>query len=144
MKKYIVLLALVLGSSAAMAAGTFYDLDAELKSADQLIYKGHYKKAIEIVETAIDSEPDNANAWNILGYASRKMGNLDRSAQAYSKALSIDPDHKDALEYQGELFLMLGDQAAAQGNLDKLSLLCPDGCEQLELLTQAIAAQNQN
>jgi len=136
MKHLLVLLALVLGSSSAIAAG-YYDLDEELESANKLIVEEQYKKAIDKLEDAIKSEPDNADAWNLLGYASRKKGDLERSAEAYGKAL--DPEHKDALEYQGELFLMLGDKAAAEGNLAKLNSLCPDGCEQVELLTKAIA-----
>ena len=140
MKHITLLLALLLAPSIVDAAGTFYDLDTELKSAHKLIYKENYKQAIEILETAIESDASNANAWNLLGYASRKKGDLERSAFAYNKALSIDPEHKDALEYQGELFLMLGDKKAAQANLTKLKSLCPNGCDQLDVLMGAITA----
>lgn len=140
MKRITLLLALLLSAATANAAGTFYDLDAELKSAQKLIYKEKYKQAIRILETAIDSDAANADAWNLLGFALRKQGNLERSALAYDKALSINPEHKDALEYQGELFLMLGDRAAAVANLAKLKSLCPDGCEQLDELLAAIAS----
>jgi len=139
MKHLILLFAIALGASSAIAAG-YYDLDEELKSANQLIDKEQYKQAIVKLKDAIKSDPDNADAWNLLGYASRKKGDLEKSAEAYSKALSIDPDHKDALEYQGELFLMLGDKVSAQVNLSKLHSLCPDGCEQVEDLTKAIIA----
>jgi len=141
MKHLILFFALVLASSTAIAAGMYDNLDQELKSADRLIHEDQYEKAIEILEFAIDNEPDNADAWNLLGYASRKKGDLEKSAEAYSEALRINPDHKDALEYQGELFLMQGDKAAAQGNLAKLISLCPNGCEQLKLLMKAIAAK---
>ena len=141
MKNLIVTLTLLFSSSIATAAGTFYNVNDELKSAHKLIYNEKYKQAIEILNHAIESEPDNADAWNLLGYATRKEGDLETASEAYSKALSIDPNHKDALEYQGELYLMLEDKAAAQNNLDKLYLLCPDGCEQLVMLMQAIAAQ---
>jgi len=140
MKHIIFLLALVFSSSAALAAG-YYDLDIELKSAHELIEKEQYERAIRKLETAVDSDPNNADAWNLLGYASRKKGDLKRSAEAYGTALRLDPDHKDALEYQGELFLMLGDKAAAESNLAKLNALCPEGCEQVEELVAAIAAQ---
>ncbi len=139
MKQLIIMFTLLCSSSIAIGAGTLYGADKELKSASKMIYKGQYKQAVHILKEAVDSEPDNADAWNLLGYASRKQGNLEMSADAYNKALSIDPDHKDALEYQGELFLMLGDKAAAQRNLDKLNALCPEGCEQLEQLSMAIA-----
>ena len=123
------------------AAG-YYDLDEELRSADLLIDKEQCKQAIDKLKDAIKSDPDNADAWNLLGYASRKKGDLERSTEAYGNVLRIDPEHKDALEYQDELFLMLGDKAAAQVNLAKLTSLCPDGCEQIEELAKAIAAQD--
>jgi len=140
MKHIILMIALFSGASVATAAD-YYDLDEELESAVQLINNEKYKQAIETLEDATKNDPDNADAWNLLGYASRKKGDLDRSAEAYDKALRIDPEHKDALEYQGELFLMLGDKTSAQGNLAKLKALCPDGCEQVDELVAAIAAQ---
>lgn len=142
MKLPIVFLTLLTSSSLVFAAGTFYDLDEELKSAKQLIEDEQYDQAINRLKDAVASDAGNADAWNLLGYASRKNGELDQSADAYGKALDIDPEHKDALEYQGELFLMLGDKSAAEGNLDKLEKLCPEGCEQLEELIEAIAAQS--
>jgi len=137
----LVTLVLFFGTSVVYSAGTFYSVDEELKSAHKLIYKGEYQQAIEVLNQAIESEPANADAWNLLGYASRKEGKLELSSEAYEKALSIDPNHKDALEYQGELFLMLEDIAAAKNNLAKLESLCPEGCEQLEMLKEAIAEQ---
>ena len=140
MKHIAILLVFLFGTSIAIADSDSFDLSAELKSAERLIYKERYKKAIKKLRNAIKEEPGNADAWNLLGYASRKKGDLEQSASAYSKALEIEPDHKGALEYQGELFLMQGDKAAAEANLARLTELCPDGCEQLEELTQAIAA----
>lgn len=141
MKLFLTMLFLFFGTSVAFSAGTFYSVDAELQSAHELIDNEKYQQAIEILNGAIESEPANADAWNLLGYASRKEGKLELSSEAYEKALSIDPNHKDALEYQGELFLMLDDMAAAKNNLAKLGSLCPESCEQLEMLMEAIAEQ---
>ncbi len=134
-------MALIFSASTATAAGTYYESDAELKSAKKLLYQERYTEAIGILKDTVASEPDNADAWNLLGYAERKTGNLKQSAVAYNKALGINPNHKDALEYQGELFLMQGDIAAAQENLAKLQSLCPNGCEQVDMLMEAIASQ---
>lgn len=140
MRHIVILLVFMLSTSIASADSDTFDLKAELKSAERLIYKERYKNAIKKLKNAVKEEPSNADAWNLLGYASRKKGDLEQSASAYSKALEIEPDHKGALEYQGELFLMQGDKAGAETNLAKLAKLCPDSCEQLEMLTQAIAA----
>ena len=58
----------------------------------------------------------------------------------YSKALEFNPEHKGALEYQGELFVEIGDLTRARANAAKLAKLCPQGCEEREDLDQAIGA----
>jgi len=57
----------------------------------------------------------------------------------YERALWLDPDHRGALEYQGELFLLLGDVDKAEANLAHLEKVCPDDCEEAEELAEAIA-----
>ena len=54
-------------------------------------------------------------------------------------ALDFNPDHKGALEYQGEMYVELGQLDKAKANLAKLVKLCPDGCEEREDLEKAIA-----
>ncbi len=47
--------------------------------------------------------------WNnLMGYSFRKKNipNLAESEKYYQVALEIDPKHKDALEYYGELLLI--------------------------------------
>jgi hypothetical protein len=43
------------------------------------------------------------------------------------------------LEYQGELYVKIGDLAKARDNAAHLARLCPQGCEELEDLQKAIA-----
>jgi len=43
------------------------------------------------------------------------------------------------LEYQGELFLILGNKDAAADNLAKLDKICWMGCSEYDDLKQAIA-----
>ena len=47
---------------------------------------------------------------------------------AYNKALAIDPKHRGANEYLGELYLQLGDLAKAEERLEKLDDICFYGC----------------
>ena len=56
----------------------------------------------------------------------------------YKSALALDSKHKGALEYQGELFLLLGDKAGAEKNLQKLDKICWLGCSELDDLRTAI------
>ena len=57
----------------------------------------------------------------------------------YNRALEIDRDHKGALEYQGALFVEMGQTDRARANLARLQKLCPSGCEELTDLREAIA-----
>jgi len=82
-----------------------------------------YKKALDRVENAVSLDPNYAEAWNLVGYASRKLGDYDKSFNAYEKCLAIKPDLAAAHEYLGEAYL-------EKGQLDKSR-------EQLAILVQA-------
>ena len=111
----------------------------DLASARSLIDTGDFAAAVPVLETLAASDPGNADAANLLGYSLRNLGRLDEAGLWYARALDTDPGHLGALEYQGELFLMQGDRAAAQANLDRLTELCGN-CEEREDLAAAIAA----
>ena len=98
-----------------------------------------YAAAVPILTGLTRQKPRNADAWNLLGFSSRKLGDFDTAAAAYAKALSLDPAHLGALEYQGEMFVQLGQKAKARENLVRLQSLCDD-CEEAEDLKAAIDA----
>ena len=124
------------GSSDAPAAT---DL-AEMMAARNHIKAERYKDAIPQLQKVIAQQPQNTDAWNLLAYSQRKMDDLTASLENYKKALSIDPSHKDAHEYLGELYLRMGDLAKAEKQLKQLDNLCSLGCDQLDELKSAIAA----
>ena len=83
---------------------------------------------------------DEADRQNLLGFTARKSSQLKKAAKHYEKALAIDPNHKGALEYQGELFLTLDQLEKAYKNLERLKEVCPLGCEEYTKLEAAIEA----
>lgn len=132
-------------ASPVWAAGSYgFEPSASIliNEAKSLIEKEKYKRAISKLKKAKKDEPDNADIFNYLGFANRKNGDYEASQDAYQKALTLDPNHKLALEYQGELYLTLGDLPSAQGNLARLEQLCPNGCAELADLAAAIAKFN--
>ena len=86
---------------------------------------------------------DTRNAiWNnLMGYSLRKQSRPDvlGAERHYQEALRIDPKHRGALEYYGELQLMKGDLAAAEALLAKLSTVCTFGCDEFRDLKNAVA-----
>lgn len=83
-----------------------------------------WTEAIAKLKEIVAVETSNSDAYNLLGYAYRKSGNLDLAQRYYTRALKLNPKHKGALEYQGELFVMLGQMDKAKANLDKIEELC--------------------
>lgn len=77
-----------------------------------------YQGAIDNYLSALDKKGDFADAWNNLGYCYRMVAKsyLDKSGDAYSKALKYAPQNAWALEYQGEYFLMMGQLKKAYQN----------------------------
>ena len=102
--------------------------------------KQDYAKANKALKAYTKSEPDDADGWNLYAYANRKMNKFEKAEVYYEKALNIDPEHKGALEYQGELYMQTNRPDLAQENLVKLVKLCPDSCYELQKLEEYISS----
>lgn len=107
--------------------------------AQAAIEKEDYPTAQRILAQLTVAEPKNPDVWNLFGYSARNMGLVGPALEAYDIALSLDPAHLGALEYQGELFVTLKRMDEAKANLAKLKELCGE-CEQALDLETAIAA----
>jgi len=105
-----------------------------------LIKDKKFSEALPLLSSLAKEQPGNANVFNLLGYTKRKLGKLEQSGLDYARALRLDPHHRGALEYQGELFLRLGNVAKAERNLARLKKVCISECEEAEELAEAIAA----
>lgn len=101
---------------------------------------GEYERALDLLQKVVQANPRNADAWNYIGLSQRKLRRFDQSLAAYQKALAIDPDHRGANEYLGELYLMTGEPEKARAQLAKLQNLCPRGCPEYDDLKEAVEA----
>ena len=80
--------------------------------------------------------------WNnLMGYSLRKAKtpDYDGAEKFYNEALRIDPKHRGALEYSGELYLIKGDLATAEQRLATLDKVCRLPCEEYTDLKKAVA-----
>ncbi len=66
----------------------------EYRQAVKAVKVEDYTKAIGLLQTVIDKDPKNANAWNYMGYSLRHLKQYDDALAAYQKALKIKPKHK--------------------------------------------------
>lgn len=67
-----------------------------------------FADARERFRAAVAAAPDMRQAWNLIGYTSRRLGDYEESLQAYDRALALAPDYPEAIEYRAELLLMTG------------------------------------
>ena len=93
-----------------------------------------------ILKDALARNPQNPDYHNLYAYTVRKGPNPDMSLvfQHYNQALAIDPKHKQAHEYLGEAYLMVGNVAKAKEHLGQLNQLCFLPCSEYTELKQAI------
>jgi tetratricopeptide (TPR) repeat protein len=67
-----------------------------------------FLKARDNFRAASTADPKMKEAWNMVGYTSRRVGDYEESLAAYDKALALAPDYPEAIEYRAELFVMTG------------------------------------
>lgn len=113
--------------------------DKDYVLAEERIRDGDYQGAIALLSKVAEREPKNADVFNYLGYTNRKLGNYDVALTHYKRALTLDPKHRGAHEYLGELYLTTGELEKAQRQLDELDSLCFFGCDEYRTLKAKIA-----
>ena len=111
-----------------------------LATARTLVEEKKWQDAIGELKRVNESR--NADWNNLMGYSLRKARtpDLESAERHYSAALSIDPKHRGALEYSGELYLMKGDLAKAEQRLAALDKACFLPCEEHADLKKAVQA----
>lgn len=113
--------------------------DPNYTRAKAMIEGRDYANALPLLQQVVTKDPKNADAYNLMGYATRKSGNPTGSLQYYQQALAIDSRHLGAHEYIGEAYLMLDQPAQAEQHLARLDSLCVFGCAEYRMLKAAVA-----
>ncbi len=108
--------------------------DPNFTRAKAMIEARDYKGSLPLLQQVVAKDPRNADAYNLMGYATRSAGDPNGSLQYYQQALAIDPRHLGAHEYIGEAYLMLNRPADAQQHLALVDLLCVFGCTEYRQL----------
>ena len=101
--------------------------------AKAMVTAGDYAGAVTILEKIVAKDPANADAFNLLGFSNRKLGNMDKALGYYNSALALNPNHVGANEYLGELYLELNNLPKAQERLDVLTTTCSNCSETADL-----------
>lgn len=110
-----------------------------LTDARASMKSNNYDQALKQLQSA--DEVNSADWNNLMGYSLRKKQppDLAASEKYYQAALKIDPSHRSAMEYYGELLLMKQDLPGAEAMLARLDKACLFGCEEYSDLKASIA-----
>jgi tetratricopeptide (TPR) repeat protein len=87
--------------------------------------KDGYRESRDRFEAAAKADPNAREAWNLIGYTSRRLGEYDRSLAAYEKALAIEPNYPEAIEYRAEAYLALRRLEDVKASYKELDVMSP-------------------
>ena len=132
-------LSLLLAAGAAFAADIAAPANDKFTPARTRIAEKNWAGAIEELKKVND--PTSADWNNLMGYSLRKAdpANAGEAEKFYSEALRIEPRHRGALEYSGELYLITGNLDMAEQRLAALDKACFLPCEEHSDLKRAVA-----
>ncbi len=114
-------------------------LEPDFKAGKKALGAQDWNGAIIAFELAALRDPSNADIQNYIGYAYRRLRQLEPAMGHYQQALVLNPRHRGAREHLGEAYLVLGEPAKAEQMLMELENLCLIPCEEYDDLKQAIA-----
>jgi tetratricopeptide (TPR) repeat protein len=95
--------------------------------AKELAIEGDYYGAIILLKQAVKFAPDHAEAWFLLGSCQDRNPNWRReAAESMQHALSIDPNHVDAMIALGDIYRSEGLTSRAQSCYDDVLKIAPE------------------
>jgi cytochrome c-type biogenesis protein CcmH/NrfG len=109
-----------------------------MSSAKEKIEDKQYEAAIYDLQKIVAKDSESADAFNLLGFTHRKLKRYAVAEEYYQKALQLDPKHKGALEYLGELYVETNQMDKANKMLSRLDDVCFFGCKEHRVLKEMI------
>jgi Tfp pilus assembly protein PilF len=127
------------GASPAAAADSLLFADAAAGDgayfqAVGLINERRYDEALAALGAAAEAFGPHPDVLTYIGFTQRKLGRPDLAEAYYQRALEAAPDHREAMEYYGELKVERGDRAGARALLVRLEQVRSFGCPEAEKL----------
>lgn len=126
--------------------------DPDYAAGVAAFHRADWQNVLDTMARVVTRRPWDDDAQNLMGFASRKLGNYRQALGYYQKALELNPHHRGALEYLGETYLEMGCAAQARVILARLEVACkrlmgdpvndgwPAGCQEWTELHAAITA----
>lgn len=137
----LALVCALFGSVGAFAADTAETPasanNGDFDSAKALVDAQKYDEALPALHQLDQQAPNNPDVLNLIGFSLRKTGKMEEALDYYNRALVLNPQHRGANEYLGELYLETKQPEKAKERLEVLRQACGD-CEEFEDLQKQI------
>jgi len=117
-------------------------LDPDFAAGKRAMAAGNWNAAIAALAPLSLRDDRNADVQNYLGYAYRRLRQIEPAMEHYLRALAINPRHRSAHEHVGEAYLVQGNLAKAKEHLAALERICLITCAEYDDLKRAIAEYN--
>lgn len=141
MKLFSTLISLLFAASLiapAHATPSKWGKSDKLSDVEQKIDARQYEAAIADLKKIVLKDTDNADAYNLLGFTHRKLKRYEVAEEYYQRALSLNPKHRGAMEYLGELYVETNRMDEARAMLARLEKACFLSCEEYNSLEAMI------
>lgn len=90
------------------AADKFVSTEGDFQYIPQLInlyiMDGNYQEAIDYLKKILESDPQNAEYWKVLGGLYSTLEKEENAIECLNKAIEINPDYVDALGELGRIY----------------------------------------
>ena len=103
-----------------MPGEPFLSSDEYDDRAHQLYNEGQYDEAIEVLREGLTLYPAAVELHVGMGYARLARDEYVWARRSFEEALTLDPDHEDALAGLGEVLLKFGERPGAVACFDRI------------------------
>lgn len=90
-----------------------------------LLGDGRYRESIAVVREELKADPDDWNAWYVMGFAHRALGEIPSAIGCYCRALELAPDEPQVLLALGIAYQLNGDLMQAVATLRRATEVDP-------------------
>ncbi len=96
------------------------------------------RSMVERLASRLENEPDDVEGWRRLGQSYDVLNNPERAAEAYARALELDPNHPETLLRAGLAAGTAGDRETALVYFERLRSFLPEGGDAYRTVSEAI------
>ena len=101
----------------------FLSSDEYDERAHQFYNEGQYDDAVDLLREGLSVYPNSVELYVGMGYARLAREEFAWARRAFHEALTMDPEHEDALAGLSEVLLKFGDRAGAVACCDRILAL---------------------